>query len=113
MDRIARIGLLTLAVSVGLTAVILVASTLSVAAVGEMDLVIEMKAPTHVAADSAFVVNVSYANLGSQAAPDNWVRVTVPPGTQFVEATYAGGAPRPPDVIDGRAKWPMAISGFG
>jgi hypothetical protein len=34
-------------------------------------------------------------------APDGWVRVTLPEGTQFVSAAYAGGEPRPPDEVDG------------
>jgi hypothetical protein len=46
------------------------------------------------------VVNVSYANKGTAAAPDNWIQVTLPAGTQFVEATYIGGEPRPPDEVD-------------
>ena len=97
-----RVVSLALTVCLGLIAVGLLLSGLPIASAGsDIDLVVEMKAPTYVDVGAAYVVNLSYANVGGTAAPDNWVEVTVPPGTQFVEATYAGGAPRPPDLING------------
>jgi len=66
------------------------------------DLMVRAMAPLLVDVDSTYVVNVSYANGGWVRAVDNWVRVTLPEGTQFVGATYTGGEPRPPDDIDGR-----------
>ena len=72
----------------------------SVCDAGLVDLAIRAMAPAHVDTDSTYVVNVSYANKGWVASPDNWVRVTLPAGTQFVTATYPGGEPRPPDEID-------------
>ncbi len=115
MRYITRIGLLTLATGLGLAAAILLGSGLTVAAAvqsefalfgepldwGEMDLAVEVKAPTYVDAGVTYEVNVSYANLGWVPAEDNWVRVTLPAGTEFVGATYAGGEPRPPDEVDG------------
>ena len=69
---------------------------------GKVDLAILATAPEHVDAGATYEVNVSYANQGWVPALDNWVRVTLPAGTQFVAATYAGGEPRPPDEVDGR-----------
>jgi len=69
---------------------------------GMVDLAILATAPVHVDVGVTYEVNVSYANMGWVPAPDNWVRVTLPAGTQFAGATYAGGEPRPPDEVDGR-----------
>lgn len=102
MKRSTHFGLLTLVTGIALTAVVLLTSSLSIAATnGQVDLSIRVDAPTYADAGSTYVVNISYANVGTEAAPDNWVVATLPPGTEFVEATYTGGAPRPPDVIDG------------
>jgi hypothetical protein len=102
MKRIARVGLLTLGTVLGLAAVVfLLSGFLVIAGSGQVDLAIQATAPVHVDVDSTYEVNVSYANLGWVPAPDNWVRVTLPEGTQFVGATYAGGEPRPPDEVDG------------
>jgi hypothetical protein len=68
---------------------------------GEVDLAVRAAAPVHVDVGSTYEVNVSYANLGWVPAPDSWVQVTLPAGTQFVKATYAGGEPRPPDEVEG------------
>jgi hypothetical protein len=97
------IAWLALAISFGLVLVIvLVTSQATVAAGGQIDLAVELKAPTYVDVGATYEVNLSYANLGWVPALDNWVRVTLPAGTQFVGATYAGGEPRPPDEVDGR-----------
>jgi hypothetical protein len=102
MKRIARVGLLTLGTVLGLAAVVfLLSGFLVIAGSGQVDLAIQATAPVHVDVDSTYEVNVSYANLGWVPAPDNWVRVTLPEGTQFVGATHAGGEPRPPDEVDG------------
>jgi uncharacterized repeat protein (TIGR01451 family) len=102
MKHIARIGLLMLAVGLGATAVILTASGLSAAAAaGQVDLTLDLNAPAHVAAGSTFVINVSYSNDGTQAAPDAWVTATLPVGTQFVTATNPWGTPLLPDVTTG------------
>jgi hypothetical protein len=68
---------------------------------GMVDLAVLAAAPVHVDLGAAYEVNVSYANLGWVPATDNWVRVTVPAGTQFVGASYANGEPRPPDKVEG------------
>jgi hypothetical protein len=103
MRRFAQIGLFTAGVGLGLAATIVLMSTLSVVAAADLvDLQIRAMAPVHINAGSTYVVNVSYANKGQQAAPDNWVRVTLPEGTQFVQSTSPGGEPHPPDVEDDR-----------
>ncbi len=51
--------------------------------------------------DAEYVVNLSFANIGTQSAPDTWVSATLPSGTQFITSTYIGGLPRPPDTIEG------------
>jgi hypothetical protein len=97
-----RLGLLALGAALGLVAVTALLSGLAVtASAREVDLAIRAMAPAHVDLGSTYVVNVSFANVGTLAAPDNWVRVTLPAGTQFVEATYSGGEPRPPDEVNG------------
>ena len=102
MKRLTRIGLLTLATALGVTAVILMTASLSaVAAAGQVDLTLDMTAPTSVATGSTFVVNVNYANIGAEAAPDAWMTATLPAETQFVTATNVWGVPRPPEVVDG------------
>ncbi len=100
-ERYRLVGL-TIAIGCGLVLVaLLVAGQATLAAPGQIDLAVEMKAPTYVDAGVTYEVNVSYANLGWVPAYDNWVRVTLPAGTEFVGATYAGGEPRPPDEADG------------
>jgi hypothetical protein len=86
----------------GLAAVVVLLSALAVSAAATVDLMIRGMAPTQVDVDSTYVINVSFANKGGVSAPDNWVRVTLPEATQFIAATYIGGAPRPPDEIDGQ-----------
>lgn len=97
-----RLGLLALGAALGLMAVTALLSSLAVLAnTGEVDLMIRAMVPVNVDVGSTYVANVSYANKGTAKAPDNWVQVTLPAGTQFVEATYPGGEPRPPDEVDG------------
>jgi len=122
MGRYAKVRLLTVGVCLGWAATIVLLSTLAIGATNGPvawivqgtalneevdpavlpDLVVRAMAPVLVDVDSTYVVNVSYANGGWVQAVDNWVRVTLPEGTQFVGATFAGGEPRPPDEIDGR-----------
>jgi len=102
MKRLTRIGLLTLAMGLGVTAVLLMVTGLAAAAAaGQVDLTLEMNAPAHIAAGSTFVVRIGYFNFGTEIAPDAWVTATLPVGTQFVTATNRWGAPLPPDVTDG------------
>jgi len=102
MKHIVRIGLLTLAMGLGLAGVVLTASGLSAAAAaGQVDLTLDLNAPTHVAASSTFVVRIGYFNFGTEVAPDAWVTATLPAGAQFVTATNRWGAPLPPDATDG------------
>jgi hypothetical protein len=102
MSKITRIGAIAFVIGLGLAAAILLSSSLSVEAnTGEVDLMIELKAPASVPVSSTYVVNLSYANKGTAPTLDNWVTVTLPAGTQFITSTYIGGAPYPPDQIDG------------
>lgn len=102
MEKRYRLVGLTIAIGCGLVLVaLLVAGQATLAAPGQIDLAILATAPEHVDAGATYEVNVSYANQGWVPAYDNWVRVTLPAGTQFVGATYAGGEPRPPDEVDG------------
>lgn len=101
MRRVTRVAWLMLAVSLGLTAIALTVVSFSASAVGQVDLSIDVNAPQHVAPGSTFVVNVSYANIGIEAAPNAWVTATLPDGAQFVTSTDRWGAPLPPDSIDG------------
>ena len=72
-----RFGLLALGAVLGLLAVTTLLSGLSVLAnTGEVDLAIRGMAPEQVDIGSTYVVNVSYANVGTMAAPVNSVLVT-------------------------------------
>ena len=96
MKRLARIGLLTLAVGLGVTAVILTTTSFSsVAAAGEIDLTLDAMAPEHVASGSMFEVKIIYYNFGTVVAPDAWVTATLPAGTTFITATDRWGEPLP------------------
>lgn len=65
------------------------------------DLQIELKAPQHVAPGNEYVINLSYSNLGSAvSAPDTWIKVSLPVGTQFLSAENQSGVDLPPVVID-------------
>jgi uncharacterized repeat protein (TIGR01451 family) len=102
MRYMARIGWLTLAVGLGVAAVILTMAGFStVAAAGQVDLTLDMEAPAHVAAGSTFLVRIGYFNFGTELAPDAWVTATLPAGTLFVTSTNRWGTPLPPDTIDG------------
>lgn len=123
MNRISHIGRLSLAVGAGLALILLLLSGIApatsaaefalfgqAAAAALVDLQVGALAPELVDVDATYAVNVSYTNQGWVPSPDNWVRVTLPAGTQFVEATYAGGEPRPPDeTIDGRLTWRLPL----
>jgi hypothetical protein len=111
MMRHTRIGLLAQSAGLGLAAAILLVSGLAAAAsLQVVDLTTALIAPTFVDAGATYVVNVSYANLGWVQTLDNWVRVTVPEGTDFVGATYPGGDPRPPDEVNGRVlTWTLPL----
>jgi uncharacterized repeat protein (TIGR01451 family) len=107
MKHMTRFGLVTLAIGLGMAAVLVMTAGLSTAAAaGEIDLTLDMQAPTHVAAGSAYIVRIGYYNFGTQFAPDAWVTATLPEGTQFITATDRWGAPLPPDTTDGnRLTW--------
>jgi hypothetical protein len=78
----------------------------TVAADGQVDLTLDMSAPMHVAAGSQYIVNVSYANIGTEAAPDSWVTAIIPTGTAFITATDRWGAPLPPELgVSGVLTW--------
>ncbi len=102
MYGLSRIKLLTLALILGIGAVVLVSTSLSVVtAAGEVDLTLDLEAPSHVATDSTFEVRIAYYNQGTELPPDAWVTATLPTGTQFITATDRWGAALPPTGVDG------------
>ena len=103
MNRLTRMGTLTWAIGLGIFAVALSVASVSAAVTTEeqVDLVIAINAPDHVAVDTTFVANIAYKNVGTAAAPDARVTATLPSGTQFVTSTDRWGAALPPDGIDG------------
>jgi hypothetical protein len=102
MRRLTRVGLITLALSLGVAAFVLTTAGLSRAAVtAEPELVIELRAPEHVSLDAPYVVNLGYANQGSADATDNQISAILPAGVAFVESTTPRGDPWPPDSIAG------------
>ena len=104
MQRITRFGALAVAIGIGVAALMLLMGGLSTAATtGDVDLIVEMMAPAHVAVSSTYQVRIVYYNLGSTSPPDAWVTATLPEGTQFVTSTNRWDDPLPPDVIDGNA----------
>jgi uncharacterized repeat protein (TIGR01451 family) len=102
MKRMTRIGLLALAMGLGIAAVVLTTVSFSAAATtGEVDLTVDVQAPEHVAVDSPYMVRIVYYNFGTQIAPDARVTATLPAATQFITATDRWGDPLPPDVTNG------------
>jgi hypothetical protein len=93
---------LTLALGLGLTAVVVTVAGFSTAlAAGQADVAIDLSAPVHVAPNAQFVANIAYANIGTEAAPDVQVTATLPDGVQFITATDRWGMPLPPTSITG------------
>jgi uncharacterized repeat protein (TIGR01451 family) len=94
-----------------LTAVVVTVAGLSTAlAAGQADVTIDLTAPTHVAPNSQFVVNIAYANIGTEAAPDVQVTATLPDGVQFITATDRWGAPLLPASITGNVlAWDIGL----
>jgi len=85
---------LVLATGLGLMAVALAVTGLATTlAAGPVDLVLDMRAPAHVAPDSAFVVNVAYANVGTGDAPDARVTATLPDGCSSSRQPTVSHAP--------------------
>jgi uncharacterized repeat protein (TIGR01451 family) len=102
MKRSTQWAGLTLALSLGLTAVVLTVAGLSYAlAAGQADVTIDLTAPAHVAPNSQFAVNIAYANIGTEDAPDVQVTAILPDGVQFITATDRWGAPLLPISITG------------
>ncbi len=111
MRRSTQWACLTLALGLGLTAVVVAVAGLSIAlAAGQVDVTIDLTAPTHVAPNSQFVVNIAYANIGTEAAPDVQVTATLPDGVQFITATDRWGAPLlPPSITGNVLVWDMGL----
>jgi hypothetical protein len=102
MRRFTQWACLTLALGLGLTAVVMTVAGLSSAlAAGQADVTIDLTAPAHVAPNTQFVANIAYANIGTEAAPDTQVTATLPDGVQFITATDRWGAPLLPTSITG------------
>jgi uncharacterized repeat protein (TIGR01451 family) len=102
MRRFTQWACLTLALGLGLTAVAMTVAGLSSAlAAGQADVTIDLTAPAHVAPNSQFVVNIAYANIGTEAAPNVQVTTALPDGVQFITATDRWGTPILPASITG------------
>jgi uncharacterized repeat protein (TIGR01451 family) len=102
MRRSTQWACLTLALGLGLTAVVVTVVGLSIAlAAGQVDVTIDLTAPTHVVPNSQFVVNIAYTNIGTEAALDVQVTATLPDGVQFITATDRWGTPLMPTSITG------------
>ena len=102
MKTIARTAPLIAVLGLGVVLVLLMPSSLSTsAASGEVDLTVEMEAPSRVAQGSTFLVRIAYYNLGTQVPPDAQVTATLPAETQFITSTDRWGAPLPPDTTTG------------
>ena len=77
--------------------------TLAVQAEAEVDLMIEMKAPQHVAPSSDTVINLIYANKGTAASQAIEIVVTLPAGLDFKSAVdKQGNLSLPTKSQDGR-----------
>jgi len=111
MRRSTRWACLTLALGLGLTAVVVTVAGLStVLAAGQADVTIDLTAPMHVAPNSQFVVNIAYASIGTEAAPDVQVTATLPDGVQFITATDRWGAPLlPPSSTGNVLVWDIGL----
>jgi uncharacterized repeat protein (TIGR01451 family) len=102
MRRSTQWACLTLAMGLGLTAIVVTVAGLATAlAAGQADVTIDLTAPAHVAPNAQFVVNIAYANIGTEAAPDVQVTATLPDGVQFITATDRWGTPLLPASITG------------
>ena len=102
MRRSTRWACLTLALGLGLTAVVVTVAGLSIAlAAGQADVTVDLTAPAHVAPNNQFVANIAYANIGTEAAPDVQVTATLPDGVQFITATDRWGIPLLPTLVTG------------
>jgi len=110
MRRSTQWACLTLALGLGLTAVVVTVAGLStVLAAGQADVTIDLTAPAHVAPNSQFVVNIAYANIGTEAAPDVQVTATLPDGVVFITATDRWDAPLlPASVIGNVLVWDIS-----
>ncbi len=111
MRRSTQWACLTLALGLGLAAVVVTVAGLSIAlAAGQADVTIDLTAPKHVAPNLPFVVNIAYANIGTEATPDVQVTATLPDGVQFITATDRWGAPLLPASITGNVLvWDMGL----
>lgn len=79
---------------------------LTQAATTEFDLWVELKAPEHVAPGSQMVINLSYANKGTSATPDDLtIKVVLPEGLSFVSAVDKIGESLPVDPTANPLTW--------
>jgi uncharacterized repeat protein (TIGR01451 family) len=103
MNKTLRIGSLAAVLGLGLVVVALILSGLSTAsASGNIDMTVELKAPSHVRDGSTYEVRIIYYNFGTSLPPDAQVTATLPAETQFIASAGRSGTPLPPDVTDGQ-----------
>lgn len=99
MSRTFLIKLLSLIACLSLLAFPLAGGGLAAA---EVDLLVGLKLPLHVAPDGTLFANLSYSNKGGPASPeDTWVKLTLPAEVTFVSAVDKEGGPLPPDDVAG------------
>jgi len=99
MSRTYLIKLLSLIASLSLLAFPLAGEGQAAA---EVDLVVGLKLPLHVAPDGTLLANLSYSNKGSLASPDDtWAKLILPAEVTFVSAVDKEGEPLSPDVVAG------------
>jgi hypothetical protein len=97
---------ISLVIALGLACALLVIGTALAGAAEEAlsyDLEVTLQAPTHVAPNSQYRLNLRYTNLGNTASPDGtWVSVRLPAGVTFIQAADQDGQPLPPDQVAGQ-----------
>jgi uncharacterized repeat protein (TIGR01451 family) len=115
MKRSTQWVCLTLALGLGLAAVaVTVAGLSAVLAAGQADVTTDLTASKHAAPNSQLVVNIAYANIGTEAAPDVQVTATLPDGVQFITATDRWGIPLLPTFITGNVLvWDIGLLPVG
>lgn len=73
----------------------------TVAAVGTVDLTVELEAPAHINEGAVYLVRIAYYNLGSTSPPDAQLTVALPLDAEFITSTDRWGNPLPPDDSEG------------
>ena len=98
MNNLARRGAIAVVLGLGLLVILLMAASLSpVAADDDVDLTVELQAPSHIADGATYQVRIVYYNLGANSPPDAQVMATLPANADYITSTDRWGDPLPPD----------------